>query len=344
MKKVCLVLLACLFPVLALAAQEPIVYVYNWTEYLPDEVIEAFQQETGIKVNYATYDSNEAMYAKIKLLNGGGYDVAFPSTYYVQKMIKDGLLSPIDRSKLPNFKHLDPLLLDKAYDPGNTYSVPYVYGSTGIGYNSNDVKKEDVASWKDLWKPEFKNRLVLNDDIREVFGIGLIISGYSVNDTDPEHIRIAYEALKELLPNVRVFASDSPKQPFLNQEVVAGMIWNGEIYMAADENPAIQYLYPSEGAMFWIDSMVIPKNAENKESAHAFINYILRPEVAKQICEYVGYALANKSALSLFDDAMRANKTVFPDEKDIAAGEFQTDVGDAILIYEKYWEKLKTGN
>jgi spermidine/putrescine transport system substrate-binding protein len=310
MKRLFLVIMACLAPCLALAAGE--VYVYNWTEYMPDEVIQKFEVETGIKVVYSTYESNESMYARIKIL--------------------------------PNYRHLDEALLDKPFDPGNAHSIPYVWGSTGIGYDSSKVKAEEVSSWKDLWNPRFRNKLVLNDDIREVFGIALKINGFSMNDTDPAHIEKAYESLKALLPNVRLFSADSPKQPFLNQEVEAGMIWNGEIYMAAQENPAIRYLYPREGAILWIDSMVIPKKAKNRENAHAFINYILKPEVAKAISEYVGYALANKTALGLFDEEMRGNRTVFPDRADIDRGEYQIDLGDTILIYEKYWEKLKTGN
>lgn len=344
MKRILLVIMALVLAVPALAADKQEVYVYNWTEYLPDEVIASFQKDTGIKVVYSTYESNESMYARVKILKGGGYDVVFPSTYYVHKMRQEGLLSPIDKAKLPNFKNLDDRLLYKPYDPNNTYSVPYVWGSTGIGYNSALIKKEEVSSWADLFNPKFKNKLVFNDDIREVFGVGLKVLGYSVNDTDPVHIEAAYNKLKTLMPNIRLFASDSPKQAFLNQEVTAGMIWNGEIFMAADENPAISYLYPKEGAMFWVDNMIIPVNAPNKDNAHRFIDYILKPEMAKQICEYVGYAPANKTAMDLYDARLKNNKTVFPDSTDIENGEFQVDVGDAILVYEKFWEKLKTGN
>jgi spermidine/putrescine transport system substrate-binding protein len=344
MKRMLLALLVIIMAIPAFAGDTQEVYVYNWTEYLPDEVIASFQAETGIKVIYSTYDSNEAMYARLKILKGGSYDVAFPSGYFVHKMRNEGLLAPIDKAKIPNTKNLDDRLLNKPYDPDNAYSIPYVWGSTGIGYNSDLVKKEDVDSWADLFDPKFKNKLVFNDDIREVFGVGLKVLGYSVNDTDPAHIEAAYDKLKTLMPNIRLFASDSPKQAFLNQEVTAGMIWNGEIFMAAEENPAIGYLYPKEGAMFWVDNMVIPVNAPNKDNAHRFIDYILKPEVAKLICEYVGYAPANKVAIPLYDEALKQNKTVFPDTADIEQGEFQVDVGDAILVYEKYWEKLKTGN
>lgn len=330
-----------LFPAASMAAGN-IVYLYNWTEYMPDQVLSRFTKETGIKVAYATYESNEAMYAKIKLLRDGGYDLVFPSTYFVHKMRNEGLLSPIDKTRIKNISHLDDTLLNKPYDPDNAYSVPYLWGSTAIGVNTAYVPADSITSWQDLWKPEFKNRVLLTNDLREVFGLGLKIKGYSVNDTDPGHIKEAYEILARLLPNVRLFASDSPKQPFLNHEVFLGMIWNGEVFMAAEEMPEIKYIYPREGAIFWVDSMVIPKTAPNKDNAHAFIDFILRPDIAKLICEEIGYASPNKTAVSMLAPSLRDNPTVYPARADVEKGEFQTDVGDALLVLEKYWEKLKT--
>jgi spermidine/putrescine transport system substrate-binding protein len=344
MKKWSLITCLCLLllPVLVSAGQRNL-YIYNWTEYMPDEVLAAFQEKTGIQVVYATYDSNESMYAKIKITKGKGYDLAFPSTYFVDKMRKEGLLSPIDHDVLTNFRHLDPLLLDKPYDPGNQYSIPYVWGSTALAYNSDHVTAEQMTSWKDLWRPEFKNRLVMNDDLREVLGVGLIINGFSVNETDPDRIRTAYESIRTLMPNIRVFSGDSPKQPLLNLEAWAGMIWNGEAYMAAQEFPVIQYAYPEEGAIFWVDSMVIPKGAENKTEAHEFIDFILAPENALIVCEYIGYAPANRTAVEMMPEQLRTNPIVFPPAAEVEKGEFQSDVGDAILVYERFWERLKTG-
>ncbi|MFO7990286.1 MAG: extracellular solute-binding protein [Desulfotignum sp.] len=336
-------LLLCLVVFCMPAAAGERLYIYNWTEYMPDEVLAEFQEETGIKVIYATYDSNESMYAKVKLTRGKGYDVVFPSTYFVHKMRKEGLLSPIDHDALTNFQHLDPALMDQPYDPGNTYSIPYVWGSTALAYNKDQVTPEMMTSWKDLWRPEFKNRLVMNDDLREVLGIGLIVNGFSVNETDPARIETAYESIRKLMPNIRVFSGDSPKQPLLNLEAFAGMIWNGEAYMAAQEFPAIQYAYPQEGAIFWVDSMVIPTGAENKKQAHAFIDFILKPEIAFQVCEYIGYAPANRTAIKLMPEEMKNNPTIFPSAQEVKKGEFQTDVGDAILVYERFWERLKTG-
>lgn len=342
MKRLVAAICLWLLPLTAFAGQGK-VFVYNWAEYMPDEVLTRFQKETGIKVVYTTYDNNEAMFAKVKLIQGDGYDIVVPSTYYVDRMRRQEMLLPLDKSKLPNLVNLDRTLLDKPYDPGNRYSVPYLWGSTALAVNTDHVKPDSVTSMADLWKPEYQGRVLLVDDVREVFGMSLRLLGHSCNSTDPAQIEQAYDKLRALMPNVRLFSADSPKQPFLNQEVHIGQIWNGEAYMAAQEDPRIVYLYPKEGPMLWLDSMVIPKSARNVENAHRFIDFILRPEIAKIICEAVGYSSPNKKALSLLDPAVRDNPTVYPTEETVQKGEFQTDVGEAMLVYEKFWEKLKSG-
>jgi spermidine/putrescine transport system substrate-binding protein len=329
-------------PALGLAAENRVV-VFNWSEYMPDAVLAQFEKETGIQVVYSTYDSNEAMYAKVKLMNAGGYDIVFPSTYFVNRMRREGLLAPLDKSRLSNLKYLDPTLLDKPYDPGNTYSVPYLWGTTAIGVNAAMADAAAIKSWRDLWRPEFKSRVMLSDDLRDVFSMALSVLGYSANTTDPDQIAAAYRELTALMPNVRVFESGSPKQPFLNQEVAIGMIWNGEVYMAAKENPDIRYVYPEEGPIIWLDSLAILKNAANLENAHAFIDFLLRPEVARTISEEIGYASPNAAAVKLLDEAVRTDPVVYPERRIIDNGEFQLDVGDAILVYEKYWQQLKSG-
>ena len=347
MKNRCLAfILSALFLALAVseaAAGKKTVYVFNWAEYMPEQVLTLFEKETGIRVVYTTYESNEAMYAKIKLLDSsGGYDLVFPSTYFVNRMRREGLLAPIDHAKLTNFRHLDPKLLDKPYDPGNRFSVPYQWGTTAIGVNSQFIDPATITSWKDLWRPEFKGKVMLSDDLRETFALGLRDLGYSGNSTDADQIAAAYQRLLTLLPSVRVFSTDNQKQVLLSLEASIGMIWNGEAYMAAQENPAIRYIYPKEGPLIWLDSMVIPKLAANKKNALAFIDFILRPEISKMISEEVGYASPNLEAIRLMDPAVRENPTVYPPADVLARGEFQLDVGEAILVYEKYWEKLKS--
>jgi spermidine/putrescine transport system substrate-binding protein len=328
----------------ALNAAEKVLYVYNWSEYMPEAVLEQFQEETGVKVVYSTFDSNEAMYAKLRLVDEkNSYDLAVPSTYYVSKMRREGLLAPIDKSRLKNFGHLDPKLVNQPFDPDNQYSVPYLWGSTGIAVNTDKVKADAVSKWADLWKPEFKDRLMMTNDMREVFHVGLRVLGYSGNDTDAAHIEAAYKKLKELMPNVRVFNSEAPRMPYLEGETDAGMIWNGEAYLAQEENPAIEYIYPEEGAALWMDNLVIPKTARNIDNAHLFIDFLLRPEIGRLISEEIGYASPNAEAVTMLDEEVRSNRTVYPIEADLKNAEFQTDVGAAITVYEKYWELLKAG-
>src|SRR5690606_35766211 len=233
------------------------------------------------QVEYATYESNEAMYAKVKLLDGKGYDLVVPSTFYVEKMHKEGLLQPIDKSQLSNIDNLDPALMNKDYDPGNRYSVPYLWGSTAIAVNGDDLDASQVSRWEDLWRPEYQGKLMLMDDLRDVFHAALRVKGYSNNTTDENEIREAYELLRELMPSVKTFNSDSPKTPLIQGNVSIGVIWNGEAYMAQQEMPNLAYIYPEEGAVLWVDSFVIPKNAANVDNAHKFIDFMLRAESGK---------------------------------------------------------------
>jgi spermidine/putrescine transport system substrate-binding protein len=343
MKRILMGVVLLLAATVAAAADPPQVVVFNWSEYMPEEVLRAFETETGIRVVYSTYESNEAMYAKVKLLDAGGYDVVFPSTYFVNRMRQENLLLPIDKTRLSNWRHLDPTLLDKPYDPGNVYSVPYMWGTTALGVDASRVDPATIRSWRDLWRPEFSGRVMLSEDLREVFAIGLRLLGYSGNTRDPDQIAAAYAQLQPLIPSIRLFASDAQKQAFLNQEVVIGMIWNGEAFMAAQENPNIRYIYPQEGPIVWLDSMVIPKNAANPDQAHRFIDFVHRPEIARMISEEIGYASPNRAAVALLDEAVRHNPTVYPPQQILDKGEFQLDVGEAMLIYEKYWEQLKSG-
>ncbi|MCD8554870.1 spermidine/putrescine ABC transporter substrate-binding protein [Seleniivibrio sp.] len=341
MKRLIFAILLCLLASSAFAKE--VVYVYNWSEYIPEQVLSNFEKETGIKVIYTTYDSNEVMYSKVKVLGGKGYDVIFPSTYYVNRMQKEGLLTPLNKKLLPNIKNMEPSLMNKPYDEGNKYSVPYLWGSTSLAINSDFVDEKKANTYRILWDSKYKGKVILTDDLREVFHIALRILGYSGNETDPEKIKKAYELLRKLRPNVRVYNSDSPKVPFINGEVTLGLTFNGEMYAAAQENPAIKYIYPKEGAIFWVDSMCIPKGSKNVANAHKFINYIMKPEVAKLISEEVGYPSPNKAGVALLDKSVRTNATIYPPLSIIKQGEFQLDVGDAIKVYEKYWNLLKSG-
>ncbi|MBI9080110.1 MAG: extracellular solute-binding protein [Pseudodesulfovibrio sp.] len=317
-------------------------FLYIWSEYIPDEVVENFTKETGITVHVSNYDSNEAMFAKIKL-TGEGYDLIVPSSDYVALMRRQKLLVPLDKTKLPNFGNLSPKLVNQSFDPDNTYSVPYMWGSTSIAVNTGTLGSSAVESISDLWKPEMTGRLLLPNEPREAFSLALKLLGYSLNETDPAHLEEAYQKLKILMPMVRVFDSDSPKQALLSGEVSVGVVWNGEAFIANQENPEIQYIYPPEGFSLWLDSLCIPKGAKNIKEAHAFLNYILRPDVAATISTDMGYSTPNAKALELIPIDIRSNPIVYPTDAEVQRGEFQDDLGETMKLYDAYWIKLKTG-
>ena len=339
MKKILLALLLVLCASLAQAADKEL-YLYIWSEYIPDAVVEQFTNETGIKVNISTYDSNEAMYAKLKLV-GEGYDLVVPSTYFVSRMRREGMLMPLDKELLPGLANLSARFRDMPADPGGKYSVPYMWGSTAIAVNTAKVHEDQVTKLADLWDPALAGRILLPNDPREVIGLTLKSLGYSFNDVDPGHLEEAYERLKTLMPGVRVFDSDSPKQALLSGEVDVAVMWNGEAFIANAENPDIAYIYPKEGFSLWLDSMCIPAGAKNVAEAHAFLEFLLRPDVAATISTEMGYSTPNAKAMALLPPDVYRNKIVYPADVDLARGEFLDDLGDSVQLFEEYWVKLK---
>lgn len=323
--------------------QEDKVVVYNWSDYIAEDVLEEFTKETGIEVEYSTFDNNEIMYSRLKILRGRGYDVLVPSTYLVSRMRDEGLLQAIDFEQLKNFSNLDKNLLNRLYDKGNQFSIPYLWGSTGIGLNKELTGEAEISSWSDLWSKKWKNRLLLTDDMREVFHMALTLNGHSTNSRDPEEIRQAYERLRRLMPNVKLFSGE-PKKPFLENKVDIGLMWSGEMATANQENPKYQYVFPKEGVTVWIDSFVIPSQAKNVENAHKFIDFMLRPEIAARSTMAFGYATPNIKGQRLLDINIRESPIIFPSREVIDNAEFQVDVGSANKIYQRYWEKLKGNN
>lgn len=328
----------------AVQAQESnTLYFYNWTEYVPPGLLEQFTKETGIKVIYSTYESNETMYAKLKTWKDGAYDLIVPSTYFIAKMRNEGMIQKIDKSALSNFKNLDPNLLNKPFDPNNDYSVPYIWGATAIGVNSDAIDPKTIVRWADLWKPEYKQSLLMTDDAREVFQVALRKLGMSGNTTDPKQIEAAYEELRKLMPNVLTFNSDNPGNPFMEGEVNLGMVWNGSAYVARQAGTPLQIVWPEEGGIFWMDSLAIPANAKNKAGALKLINFLLRPDVAAKVAETIGYPTPNLAARKLLPKAVAEDTSLYPSDEIIKKGEWQNDVGDASVQYETLFQKLKAG-
>lgn len=318
-------------------------YFYNWTEYVPPGLLEQFTKETGIKVIYSTYESNESMYAKLKTWKDGAYDLVVPSTYFVAKMRHEGMLQKIDKTQLSNFSNLDPELLNKPFDPNNDYSIPYIWGATAIGVNTDEVDASSITRWADLWKPQYKQSLLLTDDAREVFQMALRKLGYSGNTQDPQQIEAAYQELKKLMPNVLAFNSDNPGYPFMEGEVNLGMIWNGSAYVARQAGTPLQVIWPAEGGIFWMDNLAIPANAKNKAGALKLINFLLRPDVAAKVAKTIGYPTPNLAAKKLLPPGVANDPSLYPPPEVMKKGEWQNDVGAASTQYETLFQKLKAG-
>ncbi|MFD2177478.1 ABC transporter substrate-binding protein [Veronia pacifica] len=326
----------------SVSANEQVLNIYNWAEYMPMKVIRAFEKEYHVSVNYSTFENNESMYTKLKLLDGKGYDLAFASTYFIDRMSSEGMLAKIDKSQIPHLKDLIPGLLNQPFDKNNDYSLPYIWGVTGISYNGELVDGKGVTKWADLWQPQFAGQLMLLDDARDVFGMALKANGHSVNSRSEAEIKQAYESLKSLRPNVVVYNSDAPHVPFVTGEVGIGQQWNGNAYLAQGEMEDIHFIYPEEGSILWMDNFIIPKHAEQKVLAHKFIDFMYRPENQAAMVEELGYPAPSKRAKELLSKEFTENKTIFPDDKDVENGEFTDDVGDAVRIYDKYWQLLKS--
>lgn len=328
----------------AVAAEPKVLNVFNWSEYIPQSVLDQFTKETGIKVVYTTYESNEAMFAKIKLLKGKGYDIVVPSTYFIDLMRKDGLLAKIDKTKLKNYSQLSPRVLKQPFDPENEFSVPYMWGNVGLMVNRTALDPAAVTSWNDLFRPELAKSIILSDDLRDTFGIALKALGYSVNTTNEDEIKAAYEWLLKLKPAVRVFDVTATKQAFIGGEVKGGMSWNGDAFIAMNENPELAYIYPKEGVPLWLDSLAIPVGAEHKDNAHKFIDFLLRPDIAKLCVEEYNYSSPNLGAQKLLDKPHAKSRATSPTDADLKNSEFTNSVGKTQAVYEKYWEMLKTAN
>ncbi len=279
--------------------------VFNWSEYLPDSVIKAFEQKYGVKVNYSTFSSNEEMLAKLSA-GGGMYDLSVASDYYIQPMIKQGMIEPIDLNNIPNFKNLLPEFVNREYDPGNRYSVPYMGNTVSLAVNPEKVKTE-ITSYADLWKPELKSQIVMVDDQRFILGMVLKSLGYSANDTDPTHLEQAKQTMIKLMPNIKAFDSDSPKTLMISGEASVAFVWGAEIALAQREVPQIKTILPKEGLMIAFDNFLIPKGAKHKKTAEAFINFLLEPEISAEISRSFPYINPNKEARKLIDKSILDN-------------------------------------
>lgn len=307
--------------------------VYNWGEYIDPELIQQFEEETGIKVIYETFDSNEAMMVKIDQ-GGTAYDIAIPSEYAIERMKENDALIPLDHSKLPNLKNIDERFLDLSFDPGNKYSVPYFWGTVGIVYNPTMLEEgRTFTSWDDLWAPDLRNQILLVDGAREVIGFGLNSLNYSLNDRNKAHLQEAKEKLVKLQPNIKAIVGDEIKMLMVNEEAPIGVVWSGDAADMMWENENLDYAVPMEGSNLWFDNMVIPKTAKNIDGAHKFINFMLEAEVAAQNADYVGYSTPNKAAMELLPEETVNDERFYPSPELTKKLEVYENLGPDMLNY-----------
>ncbi|MBL4932461.1 extracellular solute-binding protein [Clostridium paridis] len=317
--------------------------VFNWSEYLPQSVIDKFEERYNCKVNYSTFSSNEEMLAKI-MAGGSNYDLAVASDYMVEILKKQNLIEPINKNKLSNIGNLGDEFMNLPFDRGNEYSIPYMWLAGIIGVDSSKVDPSTITSYDDLWKPEFKNSLVVLDDERVIIGLTLKSLGYSLNETSPEALEKAKEKLIKLKPNIKAYDSDSPKTMLINGEAKAIFAWGAESSLAKRENKNIQMVLPKEGLFLQQDNFVIPKGAKNNDLAHEFINFILEPEISAEISEAFPYGNPNKAAYPLIDPDIIADKAVYPPSEEVKKGEYLKDIGDKIKIFDDIWTSVKQEN
>jgi spermidine/putrescine-binding protein len=320
--------------------------LYAWSEYVPQQLLDDFTEQHGIKVNYDTYSSNEEMLAKLQA-GASGYDVVIPSDYMVVVMQKLGLLDTLDSAKIPNISNIDPKYLNQYYDPGNKFTIPYMWGTTALAYNSANVPFEP-KSWTDLWDPAFENKLVLLDDSREVPGMALQVLGFEKNSTNADELEQAKQKLIELKPNILLFNSDDPETPLITGEAWAGLVYNGNAALGHAEDAAIEYICPTEGCGLWFDNLAIPAGAPHKDAALAFMNHVLEPAESVLITAEFPYSNPNKAALDYLEAndpdafaAYMAYAATNPSADFLSRAVPVKDVADATTLYDQLWTDFK---
>lgn len=328
-------------------------YVYNWGEYIDEDVINQFEDETGIRVVYDLFETNEEMYPIIEA-GAVTYDVVCPSDYMIQKMIENDLLAEVNFDNVPNISQIDPTYMEmsKAFDPENKYSVPYCWGTVGILYNTKRLQELGVTpptKWSDLWDEKLSGEILMQDSVRDAFMVALKKDGFSMNSSDESELEQAKQALIDQKPLVQAYVIDQVRDKMIGGEAAVGVIYSGEMLYIQEEaanlglDYSLEYVIPQEGTNLWLDSWVIPKNAKNKTNAEKWIDFLCRPEIAKANFEYITYPTPNKGAFDLLDKDLQNNKSVFPDKDSLVNCEVFRYLGDDVdAVYNDLWKEVKS--
>ncbi|MGM9557300.1 MAG: PotD/PotF family extracellular solute-binding protein [Oscillospiraceae bacterium] len=350
-KKLFCLLLVCVLAVSlmpAVVAADNEITVYNWGQYISDgtdgslDVIAAFEEETGIKVNYLTFDSNESMYTKLKT-GGTTYDVIIPSDYMIGKLIEENMLEPLNFDNIPNYQYIDESFRNQSYDPANTYSVPYTWGTVGLIYNSQYVSAADAASWNCLWNEKYSGKILMFDNPRDAFAIAESILGYSLNTENEDELRAAADLLTEQKSLVQSYVMDQIFDKMQRGEAWAAPYYAGDFLTMVEENPDLAFSFPEEGFNIFIDAMCIPKGCQNKEGAEAFINFLCRPDICAANLDYLGYSAPESAAKELMDPEVTSSPVAYPDDETLARTEsFGALSTQATQLMNDLWLNVKT--
>jgi len=339
--------------------EDKVLNIYNWSDYIAEDTIANFEKETGIKVRYDVFDSNEVLEAKL-LAGNTGYDIVVPSAHFVARQIQAGIFQPLDKSKLPNYENLDTdaMKVLAGYDPGNQYIIPWMWGTTGIGYNIAKIRERmpdaPVTSWKMLFDPaivaKFKDcGVVMLDAPSEVFPTALRYLGLPTDSQRAEDLAKVEELVMKVRPSIKYFHSSQYINDLANGEICLVLGWSGDVFIArdraaeADNGQEIAYSVPREGALMWFDTMAIPKDAPHADNAHKFIDYILRPEVVAAITNYVNYPNANAASLPFVNDEIKQDKSIYPDpetKNNLFPNVVNTPEYDRLVT--RTWTRIKT--
>ncbi len=351
MKKIVALLLAVSMTALCFTACQDssagangVVYVYNWGEYIDPATIDMFEEETGIKVVYDEYETNEIMYPKVST-GAANYDIVCPSDYMIQKMLENDLLAEINFDNIPNLKNIGSQYMEmsKEFDPENKYSVPYCWGTVGILYNKTMVD-EPIDSWSVLWDEKYENNILMQDSVRDAFMVALKLNGHSMNTLDETELAAARDLLIEQKPLVQAYVVDQVRDKMIGDEAAIGVIYSGEAIYTQRENSNLEYVIPKEGTNVWIDSWCILKDAQNKENAEKFIDFMCRPDIALMNFDYITYSTPNDAARELIEDEdIRNSEIAFPtlsDYNNLETFKYLGEDGDA--IYNDYWKEVKS--
>ncbi|MDO5713788.1 MAG: ABC transporter substrate-binding protein [Tissierellia bacterium] len=316
------------------------IFVYNWGEYMDPSTIRQFEKETGIKVIYDTYASNEDLYMRMTS-SSDRYDVVVPSDYMIERMIKEDLLQPFQPEKISNLSKINKNLKNPIFDKKNKFSIPYFWGTLGIIYNKSMIQ-EEITSWADLWNPKYKNQIIMYDSQRDDIAIALKKLGYSMNTKNEKELKEAEEALVEQKPLVYAYLADEARDVITQEDAAICVMYSGDALLMIEENPNLEYVVPKEGSNLWYDSFVIPKNANNPDGAHKFIDFMCRPDIAAINAEYcVGYSTPIPEAIDLLPKEIRDSKVAYPDIEELPPLEVYRDAGYLVDIYDIIWTRVR---